>query len=301
MSEGASRRGKGLPLRAVDWMILAFLAFLAAVAAATHPRPLPILAGIGSMSGALLCVVALRARFALARYLHDFYPLPAVITIFNLAGPLIGTANAARWDATFAAADERLFGPLAAAWRQVLGRPGWLTDLASLVYVSYYLIPVVMAVALYARGRAEEFDASVLGFISTLLLSYLGYFLFPTTGPRVPLELEAEVLGGGAVSAGVRAFLRFAEVNQLDAFPSGHTALSLVFLAYGWRLFPRWRAPLLLATAGIIFSTVYLSLHYVVDLCAGAAQAFAMAAVIPALRRGLGRRPAASLEGPALP
>jgi membrane-associated phospholipid phosphatase len=38
----------------------------------------------------------------------------------------------------------------------------------------------------------------------------------------------------------------------------------------GWRLFPRWRIPLLLIVAGIVFSTVYLSLHYVVDLVAGA-------------------------------
>jgi len=298
MTDEGSTRRRWLWLRAVDRMILAFLVFLAVVAAARHPEPVPVLAGVAVLAAVLLGASALRDRFAPARWIQDFYPLPAVITIFNVAGPLIGAANPARWDETFAALDQRLFGALVAAWRSALGRPAWLTDLASLVYVSYYVVPVAMAVALYARRRRAEFDAAVFGFIATLLLSYLGYFLFPTTGPRVPPGMEAEVLGGGAASAGVRSFVRFAEVNQLDAFPSGHTALSLVFLAYGWRFFPRWRVPLLLVTAGIIFSTVYLSWHYLVDLLAGAMQALAMAALVPALRRVFGRR---AVPSPAAP
>lgn len=288
----ASGERRGQWLRAVDRMILAFLCFLAVVAAARHPEPLPVLAGLAALAAVLLGASALRERFAAARLVHDFYPLPAVIAIFNVAGPLIGAANPARWDATFAALDLRLFGGLVPAWRSALGRPAWLTDAASLAYVSYYLVPVAMAVALFAQRRRAEFDQAVFGFISTLLVSYLGYFLFPTTGPRVPSEAAAQVLGGGALSAGVRSFVHFAEVNQLDAFPSGHTALSLVFLAYGWRLYPRWRAPLLLVAAGIIFSTVYLSWHYLVDLVAGATQALGMAALVPALRRAFGGRPA---------
>lgn len=298
----ASGERRGPWLRAVDRMILAFLCFLAVVAAARHPEPLPVLAGLAALAGVLLGASALRDRFAAARLIHDFYPLPAVIAIFNVAGPLIGAANPARWDGTFAALDQRLFGALVPAWRSALGRPASLTDAASLVYVSYYVVPVAMAVALFVQRRRAEFDQAVFGFIATLLMSYLGYFLFPTTGPRVPSDVAAQVLGGGALSAGVRSFVNFAEVNQLDAFPSGHTALSLVFLAYGWRLTPRWRVPLLLVTAGIIFSTVYLSWHYVVDLVAGAIQALSMVALVPALRRVFGGRqaPAPAAPDPAV-
>jgi membrane-associated phospholipid phosphatase len=101
----------------------------------------------------------------------------------------------------------------------------------------------------------------------------------------VPHELELQVLGGGTFSARVRDFLRAAEVNQLDAFPSGHTALSLVYLGYGWRLFPSWkfRIPLAISVVGIIFATVYLSLHYVIDLVAGTLLALS----IPLWVRGL--------------
>lgn len=298
MSVGAPRGHGGARLKAVDRMMLAFLAFLAVVAAARHPRPLPFLCTFAVLAGGLLVAAALHDRFAVVRAIHDFYPLPAVIAVFNLVGPLIAVANPARWDELFSAMDQRLFPALVPAWRSARGRPGWLTDLASVAYVSYYLTPVVMAVALYARGRCTEFECAVFGFISTLLVSYVGYFLFPTSGPRLPPGAGVELLGGGAVSAGVLSFMRFVEVNTLDAFPSGHTALSLVFLAYGWRLFPRWRVPLAALVAGIIFSTVYLSWHYVVDLAAGALQALAMTALVPALRWAFGGRPATSAAAP---
>ena len=93
------------------------------------------------------------------------------------------------------------------------------------------------------------------------------------------------MLGGGAASEAVRWFLHTFEGNELDAFPSGHTALSLIFLAFGWRLFPRWRVPLAVLVAGIVFSTVYLSLHYVVDVVAGVLLAAAMPLLLPLLRR----------------
>jgi len=290
-------------LASIDRMMLAFVGFLAAVAVLAHPRPLPILLTLGVLAGSFLVAGAWGARSPLGRVVHAFLPLPIVVTIFNVAGPLIGVANDARWDATLASLDARIFGGLIPLWRGLLGRPAWLSDLASLAYVSYYFIPFAMCIALWARGRRREFDDLAFLLIATLLVSYVGYFLFPTTGPRVPQELEVEVLGGGAVSARVRDFLRVAEINVLDAFPSGHTALSLVFLGAGWRLFPRAgvRVPLLLAVVGIVFATVYLSLHYVVDLVAGAAQAAAMPLAVRGLRRVFGAGGVAEVPAPAGP
>ena len=97
-----------------------------------------------------------------------------------------------------ASLDASWLGPLVPAWRDLLGRPGWLTDGASLFYVSYYFIPFGMCIALWVQGRWKDFDDLGFVLIATLLLSYVGYFLVPTTGPRVPLELEVQVLGPDA-------------------------------------------------------------------------------------------------------
>jgi len=274
----------------LDRMMLAFMAFLALVAAFAHDEPLHFLVLLGILAASFVVTAAWGRHSELGRVAHAFLPLPVVVSIFNVAGPLIGVLNPARWDATMALADATWFGPLVPAWRHLLGRPGWLTDGASLFYVSYYFIPFGMCIALWIQGRWKDFDDLAFALITTLLLSYVGYFLFPTTGPRVPLELEVQVLGGGTFSARVRDFLRAAEVNQLDAFPSGHTALSLVYLGYGWRLFPSWkiRIPLAISVVGIIFATVYLSLHYAIDLLAGAVLALSIPLAVKGLRRVFG-------------
>ncbi len=261
---------------------------MALVAGACHPKPLTFLVLYATLALALWVSARLAPWSRAADALHAFAPLVVIVGIFETVGFVVAVANPARWDAFFAAADARLFGPLVPAWRNLLGRPAWLSDLLSLCYVSYYPVPTLLALALYVRGRREEFDRFALALLATLVASYVGYFLFPTSGPRVPPEEAQAVLGGGAISAAVRAFLRGAELNALDAFPSGHTAVALVFFACGARAFPRWRVLLAADTAGIIFSTVYLSHHYVVDLVAGALLAAATLAAVPLLQRALG-------------
>src|SRR5512137_222567 len=274
----------------LDRMMLTFIGTMALVAMLAHDEPLHFLVLLGIMAALFVAAAAWGRHSELGRVAHAFPPLPVVVTIFNVAGPLIGVVNPTRWDATMASLDSAWFGPLVPAWRYLLGRPNWLTDGASLFYVSYYFIPFGMCIALWVQRRWKDFDDLGFALITTLLLSYVGYFLLPTTGPRVPTEMELQVLGGGTFSARVRDFLRAAEVNQLDAFPSGHTALSLVYLGYGWRLFPSWkiRLPLAISVVGIIFATVYLSLHYLVDLLAGAILAASVPFAVTALRRVFG-------------
>ncbi len=278
----------------VDRLLLFSLAALAGLAAAFHPHPGPLLLAFGALALFLGASANLGTRSRAGEALHAFAPLVVIVGIYETVGFVVGATNPVRWDGFFAALDARLFGPLAPAWRNAFGRPWWLSDALSAAYVSYYLVPTAMGLALYSRGRRDDFDRLVFALQVALLASYAGYFLFPTAGPRVTAEQARTALGGGPLSSGVRLFLRACELNEFDAFPSGHTAVSLVFLAYGWRMLPRWRLPLAVTVAAILFSTVYLSHHYVVDLLAGALVAAAVLAVMPSLRRvfgfGTGRR-----------
>jgi membrane-associated phospholipid phosphatase len=272
-------------LETVDRLILAYLAGLAVLALAYCPQPGLLLAQIGAVAIALVVCTRFHPHSRLGRWAHDFFPIAGVLATFNLSGPVIAVTNPARWDATFVAWDRALFGALPALWIGLLGRPAWLSDAASIVYCSYYLIPVAMGVALYRADRLAEFEKMVFAVVATFLVSFVCYLAAPTLGPRVPADQAAVVLGGGSASQAVRWFLSTFEGNELDAFPSGHTALSLIFLAFGWRMFPRWRVLLALLVAGIVFSTVYLSLHYLVDVVAGILLAAAMPLLLPLLRR----------------
>ena len=73
-------------------------------------------------------------------------------------------------------------------------------------------------------------------------------------------------LFGLALIAGAFSLL---PVDSRAAFPSLHTAASLVALVYAWRFARRWFYVLLPFVLGLWVSTIYLRHHYFVDLLAG--------------------------------
>jgi len=184
---------------------------------------------------------------------------------------------------TFAGMDAQLFGALPALWRGVLGRPAWFTDVTSIAYCGYYVAPVAIGVILYRREPMANFRTMVFTFVLTFYASYVGYFMFPTVGPRPPISAEPLVIGGAAISDAIRMFINFAERNRTDAFPSGHAAGALVCLYFAWRTSPIVFASFVPVVAGILFSTVYLHYHYVIDLVAGGLLACACAWLAPRL------------------
>jgi membrane-associated phospholipid phosphatase len=99
----------------------------------------------------------------------------------------------------------------------------------------------------------------------------------------VPAEAEPLAIGGGALSEAARRFLAWAEHNPTDAFPSGHAAVALLCLFRARRVSARLAWCYVPLVAGIIFSTVYLHYHYVVDVLGGAVLACAGAWLGPRL------------------
>lgn len=242
----------------------------------------------GAMLGAVWLLARARDEAGPLAWLRGFAPVAVVLGAFLLLQPLVEAANPDRLDAALAAFDARWLAPVVQAWRGALGRPTWFTDLVYAAYGSFYLLPLSVAVAARVGRGAGGLERVAFPVLLTFYLSYLGYFLWPASGPRVPRAEEAAVLGGGAVAAAVRGFLHAAEATTLDAFPSGHTAVSLVSAVVGARLFPR-AAPWLAAWAAlVVFSTVYIAVHYVADVLAGAALAWLALAVSPRAARWLG-------------
>jgi membrane-associated phospholipid phosphatase len=258
-------------VRGSERLTAAFLLALSATAAVAHPAGhgwLPLAFGV--QAGATLLLARLGPRtpaWALAR---DLFPALVVLASFSLLQPAIVALVPWRLDASLAAFDDRWLGPLVSSWRGLFGRPPLLTDAAYLAYLSFYFLPIAAAFAARARQGEAGFERALLALLGTFYASWVGYFLFPAAGPRLPPELEAEVIGGGAISELSRAFLRAAEGTTLDAFPSGHTAVSLVAAAVApaisrWSRFLWWGWAIV-----VVFATVYVHVHYASDVLAGA-------------------------------
>jgi membrane-associated phospholipid phosphatase len=220
-------------------------------------------------------------------WLRDFAPVAVVLLVFLLLQPLVVAANPRRWDTVLAALDGRWFGHLASRWRGAFGRPAAFTDLVYVAYASFYLLPLTVGVISRLRLDRDRFERVVFTILLGFYLSFLGYFLWPAEGPRVPQALAAGQMGGSAVSEAIRAFLQGAETTTLDAFPSGHTALSLIPAILATQSFPRLATLLWAWALAIAFATVYISVHYVVDVAAGALLAGLTLALAPLLQRWL--------------
>jgi membrane-associated phospholipid phosphatase len=145
-----------------------------------------------------------------------------------------------------------------------------LTDVLQIAYSTYYFLPIALGAALKLTGKKEDFEKSLFFILLCFYLSYVGYILVPALGPRYAMEhLHENELGGFLVSKPIQDILNLLEGVKRDAFPSGHTgiALTVLFLSYRYvrGLFWIMLPPVIL----LIFATVYLRYHYVVDVFAG--------------------------------
>jgi membrane-associated phospholipid phosphatase len=144
----------------------------------------------------------------------------------------------------------------------------------SVFYANFYLIAPSTVVALWLRGRRVEAREALLGVILCFYSGYVLYLVFPAAPPRLYLEslgLFDITLRGGPILNFQQSLIRMMPHDaSRAAFPSLHSAVSLLSLVYAWR-HARWFFPwLLVAVVGLLLSTVYLRHHYVVDLLAGA-------------------------------
>jgi membrane-associated phospholipid phosphatase len=261
-------------LRPADVLNIGFLLFLAAVVlifcAKIQGAPFLIIEYAGLVA---VQVVVMRPheKRGFFRFAYDLVvPVFSILVVFDSLGRIVHSINPVDIDPLLVRFDRMLCGGNPTVMLESLVSP-LITDILQLAYTSYYFLPIVLAVVLKIRSKDEAFDRSLFFIMLCFYLSYVGYLLWPALGPRFTVDsLQHMELKGFLVARPIRDTLNSLEGIKRDAFPSGHTAVALTVLnlafRYEKRLF-RYFAPVVCA---LIFSTVYLRYHYVVDVLAGA-------------------------------
>jgi len=195
-----------------------------------------------------------------------------VLAVFQAMGLIIKHVRADLvahriMDARLARLDASLFGSDPTRWFE-----SWLTPLTTLVleicYSSYFFLPVLLTVIVLGRRQVRTFFSYAAIIIGCFFTTYVGYYLVPAYGPRFHLVYD-QPLPLDSVAGTLYATIDQLDFIKLNAFPSGHTAVSLVCLAVLFREERRiaWLcAPLV---AGLIVATVALRYHYLIDVVAG--------------------------------
>lgn len=230
------------------------------------------------------------------RALHTFYIVPLVLLVFKTVEKLSYALHGKDYDNLLIAIDRTIFnGTSPSIWLyEHFTRLPIFTEIMQLCYFSYYFLPIMLAVEFFIRRRHDHTEdrfvdnLEILRFtmIYGLVVSYIGYFSLPGIGPRFTIHdfwSISKELPGVLLTEPMRWFINFAEnirpgmtsteaalVVTRDVFPSGHTELALLSVILGFRYKARSRWVILFLATGLIFSTIYLRYHYVIDLVAGA-------------------------------
>jgi len=224
-----------------------------------------------------------------ARIVRDWYPLfyvPWAYYELRLVSPV----DLKMRDPELITADRALFGTDPTVWLERFVQP-WLTELMQISYVTYFVLPIILALILYTRRVSDIFQDYVLAGVLGFYLAYLGYLLVPAVGPRFTLcELHARPLAGLCLTQPIQRALEILEPIRMDCFPSAHTSVAVVVLGFAYR----YRRSIFLAMfpliMALIVSTVYLRYHYAVDVVAGILLGLVCAWVSAPLNRWWRRR-----------
>jgi membrane-associated phospholipid phosphatase len=219
------------------------------------------------------------------RWLKNWNMLLIVPLNFSTLPYLVHNVHPKDFDNLLIQIDYRLFGTHPTVWMESWMVP-WLTEYLQVIYATFYFLPIVLAVYLLRKNRIPDFRYFVFIIVLEYYLSYLGYFIVPALGPRFTLEhLQNNPLSGLWISDILRETLNKLESVQRDAFPSGHTAGTLLTMWYARKHSKSYFRILLVVGSSLIFSTVYLRYHYVIDVLAGVVLAGIVMAIAPLLYR----------------
>jgi membrane-associated phospholipid phosphatase len=257
------------PIRAVDLLLLAYLAVVSLVAIFRAPGA-PQCWWLLLAHALVVVLVYLVTRPGLGpvgRTIREIYPLLLLPGLYSELD-ILNSVPVAVHDPLVQQWEQLLFGSqISREWWQAAPSRFWSTILHS-AYLSYYLI--ISAPALYFawRGDLPAVRRFVLVVITTFVICYLVFIFFPVAGPyyefarpaawftnNLPARLTYEALAGGS--------------SYGAAFPSSHVAAALAATLAAARSSPRLGLLLSVPTLLLTIGVVYCQMHYGVDAIAG--------------------------------
>jgi membrane-associated phospholipid phosphatase len=148
-----------------------------------------------------------------------------------------------------------------------------ITTAIATAFYSLHIFLVIIAMLIFWFANKKIYRGYTYSLILTSYLAVATFAVFPTDPPWISGVAQNLVVGGykmiPVISILEQDFLSVA--NKLAAFPSLHAAYATLFLVYTIKLNPKLGLISGPVFVGILFSTLYLGQHYVIDLIGGIA------------------------------
>jgi membrane-associated phospholipid phosphatase len=240
-------------------------------------RTIAVLIVVFLLAGSLLRKRAIASNaFAMFRIMLSFL---IMLVSFEAVIHYVEDSGLPLYDTALQSWDRLLFaGKQPAEWlERVNNEP--LTLLLSGAYLSWFALTYGTIFLMMLKGKQAvlEYANAVL---LTFYIGYAIYILVPAYGPVFTYTFATK-MGGLTGMMADRAMFQPAA----DAFPSLHTGIAIVMAAQIKRHMKRLYGLYAAAAFLIILSTVYLRIHYAVDVIAGIVLALTIAKLCPRMMK----------------
>lgn len=214
--------------------------------------------------------------------LHYWYLVPLIFIFFKELYYMIDPIRGIIYDDVLILVDRFIFRTDPTIVLLQIAHP-ILTELLQIVYGTFFFLPVILGIDLIRQKKSEEFNYSAFIIVYGFVLSFIGYILVPAIGPRFTLhnfEMNNIELPGVFITNFLREIVNSGEsiplgtinpamIVQRDAFPSGHTQMTLLVMILSVKFGSKLKWFFIINGTLLIFATVYLRYHYVADLIGG--------------------------------
>ena len=287
----------------LDELLTGLFLLLVAVLTVVHP---PLFATHGGLllarvvlwsAAILVCLLLAASRFSprarsVLHFVFEFGPIVVAVVGYaglRLLGASVITARLGipSFDHEMMAADVAIFGKTPYLWFMRWGLDsGLFARVMSGFYALYPFTPLLAVGWFLWRGDRKQFRLVRRALIISLYSGYVCYLLIPVSGP---LSLAGATSPTFLESTRVYSFLESNFRYPYDCFPSLHTANPWLIVWLSRGKLPGWlMASAVSAGCGITLSTIALEVHYGIDVLAGLAWVFLIAAVAKATLPGKG-------------
>jgi membrane-associated phospholipid phosphatase len=207
------------------------------------------------------------------KFLRSYLHIPFYGIIFSAFQSFVHELNPKDYDNLLLNADLAVFG-FDITRRLEVVTSHWLTEVLTLSYFSYYVLPTFTFVLLFFAKESGAFAKSR-DYLLSIVIGWYGAFIFyillPAAGPDIafPQHYSIPLVGLSPLTnsylQNLGEYLRESFVR--NTFPSMHFAIILMtnYFAFRFKRKYFWFCTLPLGTL-LGIATVYLRQHYLIDL-----------------------------------
>ena len=228
----------------------------------------------------LLAAVPLIAMFGSSRdTTRPWIPFVTIMLCYEALQGIVGNLADTRTLYSVYSLDRAVWGFNVTGWVQSTFYSPTMTLVTSFFYSLHLPLVVITSFALWRFNR-QVFGKYVTAMVLTSYAALVTFILLPTAPPWYQ-GVAHDLFYGGTSSSLPNGLLYVVSVFESDkfaSFPSLHAAYAVLFSYFMIKLDRRLAFVAIPITVGILFSTVYLGQHYLLDLVAGA-----LYALIPCL------------------